>query len=137
MLIRDIILEDIIDDVLEDESDGRGDVNLISTLEFLRNRAHDTHIQPKIRADSLINLVQTSGEQAYTLDNLLHSFKDNQTVKSLIKSIKDDNNGVKYVYLQPYADDTELSIDQDGAPIRTPPEKTVDSMAKSALAKRS
>ncbi len=137
MLIRDIILEDIIDDVLEDESDGRGDVNLISTLEFLRNRAHDTHIQPKIRADSLINLVQTSGEQAYTLDNLLDSFKDNQTVKSLIKSIKDDNNGVKYVYLQPYADDTELSIDQDGAPIRTPPEKTVDSMAKSALAKRS
>ena len=137
MLIRDIILEDIIDDVLEDESDGRGDVNLISTLEFLRNRAHDTHIQPKIRADSLINLVQTSGEQAYTLDNLLDSFKDNQTVKSLIKSIKDDNNGVKYVYLHPYADDTELSIDQDGAPIRTPPEKTVDSMVKSALAKRS
>ena len=137
MLIRDIILEDIIDDVLEDESDGRGDVNLISTLEFLRNRAHDTHIQPKIRADSLINLVQTSGEQAYTLDNLLDSFKDNQTVKSLIKSIKDDSNGVKYVYLQPYADDTELSIDQDGAPIRTPPERTVDSMAKSALAKRS
>lgn len=137
MYIKEIIVEDIVDDMLEDEADTRGDANLITTLEFLRNRAHDTHVQPKIRADSLINLVQTTGEQAFTLENLLNAFKTNQELKSLIKDIKDDNNGVKYVYLNPFADDSEVAALGDTNAPRTPPERTVDSMAKSALAKRS
>jgi hypothetical protein len=123
--------------MLEDEADTRGDANLITTLEFLRNRAHDTHVQPKIRADSLINLVQTTGEQAFTLENLLNAFKTNQELKSLIKDIKDDNNGVKYVYLNPFADDSEVAALSDIQAPRTDPERTVNSMAKSALAKRS
>jgi len=77
MRIRDIIVEDHIDDMLEDEADGRGDSNLITTLEFLRNRAHDTHVQPRVRADSLINLVQKTGEQQFTLENLLDAYSDN------------------------------------------------------------
>lgn len=43
MRIREVIVENIdeyIDEVLEDEADGRGDANLLTTLEFLRNRAH-------------------------------------------------------------------------------------------------
>ena len=59
------------------------------------------------------------------------------TLKGLIKDIKDDNNGVKYVYLQPFADDSEVAALGDTNAPRTPPERTVDSMAKSALAKRS
>jgi hypothetical protein len=137
MYIKEIIVEDIVDDMLEDEADTRGDANLITTLEFLRNRAHDTHVQPKIRADSLINLVQTTGEQAFTLENLLNAFKTNQELKSLIKDIKDDNNGVKYVYLNPFADDSEVAALSDIQAPRTDPERTVNSMAKSALAKRS
>lgn len=136
MRINDIIVEDQIDDMLEDEADGRGDSNLITTLEFLRNRAHDTHVQPRVRADSLINLVQTTGEQQFTLENLLDAYSDNENIKALIKDIKDDSTGVKYVYLQPFADDTEMAaIGDENAP-RTAPEKTVDAMAKSALAKR-
>ena len=136
MKIRDIIVEDAIDDMLEDEAEGRGDANLITTLEFLRNRAHDTHVQPRVRADSLINLVQTTGDQQFTLENLLDSYKDNENVKNLIKDIKDDANGIKYVYLVPFADDSELAgLGDENAP-RTAPEKTVDAMAKSALAKR-
>jgi len=137
MQIKEIIVEDIVDEMLEDEADTRGDFNLITTLEFLRNRAHDTHVQPKIRADSLINLVQTEGEQAFTLENLLSAFKNNQELKNLIKDIKDDNNGVKYVYLQPFADDSEVAAQSDVNAPKTPPERTVDAMAKSALAKRS
>lgn len=137
MQIKEIIVEDIVDEMLEDEADTRGDFNLITTLEFLRNRAHDTHVQPKIRADSLINLVQTEGEQAFTLENLLSAFKNNQELKNLIKDIKDDNNGVKYVYLQPFADDSEVAVQSDVNAPKTPPERTVDAMAKSALAKRS
>jgi hypothetical protein len=137
MRIRELIFEDIIDDVLEDEADGRGDANLLTMLEFLRNRAHDTHIQPRIRMDSLINLIQGAGEQQFSLENLLSAYKDNPNVKNLIKDIKDDSTGVKYVYLEPFADDEELSgIDTINSP-KTAPERTVDSMAKSALAKRS
>lgn len=140
MRIKEVITEDFdtyIDEVLEDEADGRGDANLLTTLEFLRNRAHDTHIQPRIRVDSLINLVQGTGEQQFNLENLLAAYKDNQDVKNLIKDIKDDSSGVKYVYLEPFADDEEMGdIASDGAP-KTAPERTIDSMAKSALAKRS
>jgi hypothetical protein len=137
MRITDIIVEDNIDDMLEDEADGRGDSNLITTLEFLRNRAHDTHVQPRVRADSLINLVQTTGEQQFTLENLLDAYSDNENIKALIKDIKDDSTGVKYVYLQPFADDSEMAAVGDENAPRTAPEKTVDAMAKSALANRS
>jgi len=137
MRIRDIIVEDHIDDMLEDEADGRGDANLITTLEFLRNRAHDTHVQPRVRADSLINLVQKTGEQQFTLENLLDAYSDNENIKALVKDIKDDSTGVKYVYLQPFADDSEVAAVGDENAPRTAPEKTVDAMAKSALANRS
>lgn len=139
MRISDIILiEDEIDDMLEDEAVNRGDAKLLTTLEFLRSRAHDTHIQPKIRVDSLINLIHTAGEQQFNLDRLLAAYKTNTAVKNLIKDIKDDESGVKYVYLTPFVDD-DVAADPDmssNAP-KTAPEKTVDAMAKSALAKRS
>lgn len=137
MKVNEIVVEDVIDDMLEDEAEGRGDANLMTTLEFLRNRAHNSHVQPRIRVDSLINLVQTTGEQQFTLENLLDSFKDNQNVKSLIKDIKDDSNGVKYVYLTPFADDSDVASISDTEAPRTDPEKTVNAMAKSALANRS
>jgi hypothetical protein len=136
MKVIDVIVEDAIDDMLEDEADGRGDSNLVTTLEFLRNRAHDIHVQPRVRADSLINLVQTTGQQQFTLENLLDAIKNNEQIKSLIKDIKDDSNGIKYVYLEPFADDSEEAEFGNTESPKTAPEKTVDSMAKSALAKR-
>jgi hypothetical protein len=141
MRVREVIVENLdkyLDEVLEDEADGRGDANLLTTIEFLRNRAHDTHIQPRIRVDSLINLVQGAGEQQFNLENLLDAYKNNPDVKNLIKDIKDDPSGVKYVYLEPFADDDEEVGDLgDGSTPKTAPERTVNSMAKSALAKRS
>lgn len=140
MRIREVVVENLdtyIDEVLEDEADGRGDANLLTTLEFLRNRAHDTHIQPRIRVDSLINLVQSTGEQQFNLENLLGAYKNNPAMKSLIKDIKDDSSGVKYVYLEPFADDQETLAPDSRQGTKTAPERTVDSMAKSALAKRS
>jgi len=60
---------------------------------------------------------------------------NNETLKELIKDIKDDATGVKYIYLAPFADDDEeAEIGDINAP-RTPPEQTVNSMAKSALCK--
>jgi hypothetical protein len=140
MRIHEVILENLIDEVdevLEDEADGRGDANLLTMLEFLRNRAHDTHIVPRIRVDSLINLVQGTGEAQFSLDNLLEAYKSNPNIKNLIKDIKDDSSGVKYVYLQPFEDDIDQPAELGQEIPRTAPERTVDSMAKSALAKRS
>lgn len=140
MRIQEVIVEsfdEYIDEVLEDEADDRGDANLLTMLEFLRNRAHDTHIQPRIRVDSLINLIQGSGEKQFNLENLLDAYKDNSNVKALIKDIKDDSSGVKYVYLTSFADDEEMTDIGSSAGPKTAPEKTIDSMAKSALAKRS
>jgi hypothetical protein len=140
MRISEVIVEgldEIVDEVLEDEADGRGDANLLTMLEFLRNRAHDTHIVPRIRIDSLINLVQSAGEAQFSLDNLLDAYKSNPDIKNLIKDIKDDSSGVKYVYLQPFEDDIDQPAEFGQEVPRTPPERTVDSMAKSALAKRS
>ena len=140
MRIQEVITENLdkyLDEVLEDEADGRGDANLLTTLEFLRNRAHDTHIQPRIRVDSLINLVQKTGESQFNLENLLDAYKSNPNIKNLIKDIKDDSSGVKYAYLEPFADDTDQPAEIGQEIPRTAPERTVDSMAKSALAKRS
>jgi hypothetical protein len=140
MRIQEVITENLdkyLDEVLEDEADGRGDANLLTTLEFLRNRAHDTHIQPRIRVDSLINLVQKTGESQFNLDNLLDAYKSNSDIKNLIKDIKDDSSGVKYVYLEPFADDTDQPAEIEQEIPSTAPERTVDSMAKSALSKRS
>jgi hypothetical protein len=64
---------------------------------------------------------------------------NNDAVKNLIKDVKDDPSGVKYVYLTPSADDESEQEDEigDKDTPRSAPEKTVNSMAKSALAKRS
>lgn len=140
MRIKEVITENLdkyVDEVLEDEADGRGDANLLTTLEYLRNRAHNTHIQPRIRVDSLINLVQTQGEAQFSLENLLDAYKGNPDIKNFIKDIKDDSSGVKYVYLQPFQDDTDMPPEIGQEIPKTAPERTIDSMAKSALAKRS
>ena len=135
MRIRDIIIEDYYDDILEDEASDPVILDLMGIIEELRNRAHDSHAVPRVRADSLINLVQLRHPQ-FNLDILTQAMSNNENLKNMIKDIKDDATGVKYVYLAPYAEDDELAaVGNETAP-RTAPEKTVDAMAKSALAKR-
>lgn len=137
MQVKEIITESPVDDIIEDEAETRGDANLITALEFLRNRSHDKHLVPKVRTDSLINMVRNTGQEEFNLEALLDAFKTNDTVKGLIKDIKDDTNGNKYVYLQTFADDNldDASLLDSDAP-KTPPEKTVSSMAKRAAANR-
>lgn len=124
-------------DHIEDEADERGDVNLIAALSFLQNRSNNQHLVPKIRADALINMVKNSGVEAFNLESLENAKQTNNAVKQLVKDIKDDENGTKYVYLNPRAEDDFSAQPGDMNAPRTPPEKTVGAMAKSALAKRS
>ena len=127
-----------LDDVIEDEADTRGDHNLANVLETLRNRAHDTHDVPMVRVDSLINMIRRMpGTEMFTVENLMDAYKSNETIKNLVKDIKDNKDGVKYVYLATFADDPDSTdLDAMGGQVSNP-EKTIDSMAKRALSKRS
>lgn len=140
MRAREFIVEVGGDGYLEDEADTRGDDNLAGVLETLRHQAHDKHDVPMIRVESLINMVRNlPGTEMFTVENLMDAYKSNETIKNLVKDIKDNKDGIKYVYLTTFADDPETGDDTlstAGDQVANP-EKTIDSMAKRALAKRS
>lgn len=140
MRFAEIINEDSgIGAMIEDEAETRGDSVLATALEELRNRAHG-HSVPKVRVDSLVNLVKRlPGGESFNADALESARKSNDTIKNLVTDIKDDENGVKYVYLATFSDDgfgdESTPGAEDGA--QTAPEKTVSSMANRALGNRS
>lgn len=139
MRAHEFIAEGSIDGIIEDEADQRGDENLANALETLRNQAHDTHDVPMVRVDSLINIVRKMpGTEMFSVENLMDAYKSNETIKNLVKDIKDNKDGIKYVYLTTFADDPDTGDDLLGQAAGgvTDPVKTVGSMAKRALSKR-
>jgi hypothetical protein len=130
------------EDIVEDEAEARGDIDLITTLEFLRNQSAGKHLVPRVRVDSLINMINMhNGNETFSNPSLMNAFKSNEVVKNLIADIKDDEStGIKYVYLQPTESDDPDQIDgsAEGANVvKTEPEKVVSSMANKAIANRS
>lgn len=137
MRAHEFLREDFTD-VVEDDAELRGDSNLASTLETLRNQSHDTHDVPMVRVDSLINIVrELPGSEMFNVENLMDAYKSNETIKNLIKDIKDNKDGVKYVYLATFADEPGDSTLDAATNVVNNPEKTIDSMAKRAASKRS
>ena len=139
MRLREFIKEDSgFEGIIEDEAETRGDAVLATALEELRNRAHG-HTVPKVRVDALVNLVKRlPGGEMFNAEALEAARKSNEAIKNLIADIKDDADGVKYVYLTTFKDD-EFGNDELGATGevgQTAPEKTVSSMATRALGKR-
>jgi hypothetical protein len=114
------------------------DAKLVSVLEFLRNRAHNKKLTPTIGTPSLINMVKNlGGSEFFNYENLEAAQQRNPTVGALIKSLDREK-----ITLQPFGDELDASeVEQAEAnkeKTSTPnPEKTVDSMAKRALSKRS
>lgn len=108
--------------------------NLISTLETLRDRTD------QIRVDSLVNLVRKKpGSEMFNIDLLIAAYKDNQAVKNLITNIKDDDTGVKYVYLKGITTDQDSDINVGDSDIDAAVDNaqaTVSSMARRAAKKR-
>lgn len=116
-----------------------GDANLVTTLQFLRNRAHNKSLTPIIGTTSLINMVRNQGGSEYfSLDNLMAAQERNPAVAELIKSIDKEK-----VTLQPFGDEVDAAeVDKAEAEkettAKTPdPEKTVKAMAKRAASNRS
>lgn len=126
-----------IDGLVEDEAQDPAILDLIAIIDEWRFQSGHLHTVPKLRAVSLINLMKKDHPE-FTLEILEKAKANNEMVKKLIKDIKDDERGVKYVYLTPAADEDgeETEVGDMSAP-RAPAEKIVGSMAKSALANRS
>jgi len=141
MRITEIIREslDIVDEVIEDEADSRGDSALITILEWLRNEAQTSGaVTPRVKVDTVIERVrEIPGNEAFNYAALEAAHDHNDTVKSLIKDIKDDEkSGSKYVYLTLPENtiDPEDPLGAQGAPAGDP-SKIVSKMANRAAAK--
>ena len=128
------------EDIIEDEADARGDMDLITTLEFLRSQSAGKHLVPRVRVDSLINMINMhSDTETFSNSSLMDAFKTNDAVKNLIADIKDDEtSGIKYVYLKPLNGDDGLEGAPDDADtVKSEPGKIVSKMADKAIANRS
>ena len=93
MRIRDIIAESFIEnEAIEDEAETRGDSALITVLEWLRHEAEQSAaVTPRVAVDTVIERVRDiPGNEAFNFAALDAAFKSNDTVKGLIKAIKDD-----------------------------------------------
>ncbi len=124
------------EDVIEDEAEARGDGDLITTLEFLRNQSAGKHLVPRVRVDSLINMINMHNDVDYSNNDLMNAYKTNEVVKNLISDIKEDEKtGIKYVYLK-NIDDEELG-NVGGEESGEDSAKIVSGMADKAVANRS
>jgi len=138
MRINEIILEDttVPGSAIEDEAETRGDSALLTTLEWLRHEAQQSNaVTPRVAVDTVIERVRAiPGNEAFNFAALEAANEHNETVKSLIKDIKDDEKtGAKYIYLalpENTVDDSDPLGAQDAAP--GDPAKVVSSMAKRA-----
>lgn len=132
---------DDLGDFIEDDADHEANDALINTLRELQFSAGTKKI-PKIAVSALLNLVKTKpGGEAFDLNALDKAKKNDETVKTMIKSIEDNDEGVKYVFLNPTepidGPAGDVGGGADGTAGMTAPEKTVASMANRALSARS
>ena len=107
--------------------------NLVTALELIRNRYKDRKELPKIKTQSLINLVLNT-DKTFDYDALVSANENNPAIKNMIKSYNKD-----HVELRPageYADnDATTTNPPEGDPTQLPVD-TVPDMAKRAAKKR-
>lgn len=106
--------------------------NLVTALELIRNRYKDKSTLPKIRTQSLINLVLNT-DRTFDYDALVSANESNPAVKNLIKSFNRD-----FVELRPADElaDQEGTTTNVGDKTTDAPVDTVANMAKRAGKKR-
>jgi hypothetical protein len=123
MKISEIICED---ESAEDQLAGPSlDDNLLPVLMFLKKQSDDREVTPKLRTDSLIQLVQNAGDLSFSYDDLVSAHENNDAVKELISSFNEDE-----VTLKSGNDNDEEEHDSEGP--AQDPQAVVHSMAQKA-----
>ena len=120
----------------QDSSDDVIKAQIITVLEFLRNRAHDKKLLPSIGTAGLINMInnQLPGS-ALTYDVLKAMVDSDQTLQGLVQDCQRD-----VTTLQPFGDEPnapqEPEEEQGEGGGAKDPTKIVNAMAKKAAANR-
>jgi hypothetical protein len=136
----EFIKEEVIENIdenggLEDAADSRGDENIISALGTLKNQSQDTHTEPRIKMGAIVNILRNMpGTEMFSAENFKDAVKSNPKVKALVKDIKDNDEGISYVYISTDSNDESGELPPQAT--TADPEKTVGAMAKRALGKR-
>jgi hypothetical protein len=125
---------------VEDDADNHCAEIVASVLDNIVASSDHAEI-PKIRLDALVSLVRDiPGAEAFNAESLKMCQQHNDAVGNLIANVKEDENGVKYVYLNREDalgfDETGEGEDGQDSPTMTAPEKTVAQMAKRAASNR-
>jgi hypothetical protein len=124
MRVNEIIRED----VSAEEQLGDSSVsNLIPVLMFLRKRSEDKGITPKLRTNSLIQLVQNAGDASFSYPTLAAAYEGNEAVKELIADFNQDE-----ITLTTDLDSAEDAHDDAEEGKERDPQQVVASMAKKA-----
>jgi len=133
-----LVFEDDVSAYIEDDADHEANSALLDTLREIQFSSDHAQV-PKVSVQALINLVKEKpGGEAFNLELLEKARKNNETVKNIITDIKDDDKGIKYVFIKPTDPDVAEPSEVGGGPTagQTAPEKTVSQMAKRAAGKR-
>jgi len=110
--------------IKEDEAGGDDmAANIVTLLQFLKNRSEESQSSPKISTDSFIKLVQNTGYKNFGYDDLVAA-NEIPTVKNLIKSF---NEHEVVINLRGTTDTTSVVNKR-----KQDPESTVKSMANRA-----
>ena len=132
MRISEIIKEDI---SAEEQLSGGLSANLVPVLMFLKNRSEDKELAPKLRTDSLIQLVKNAGDTTFNYEALVAAHESDEAVKELIKSFNE-----KEILLKSELDQSHETHGDDSAEDSegnaADPTETVGSMAKRAAKNR-
>lgn len=129
MKINEIVFEDT---SAADQLGGEDSLttNLLPVLMFLKKRSEDKELSPKLRTDSLIQLVQNAGDTTFNYETLADAYENNEAVKELIKNFNEEDIEL--------ASDSDKDEDHyDHVERKADPQKTVKSMAAKARANRS
>ena len=119
-----------------DELAGR----VLTTIEFLRNRAHNKGMMPTASTTGFLNMINNAGGTpgGMNYDTLLQLMDKNKAVKNLMQSPPTRDQ----IQFKPFGDEpgaeTEPEPESDNSKAKgKDPTKTVDAMAKRAAAARS
>jgi hypothetical protein len=121
-----------IDEVIH-SSENTPESNLVTALSLLRNRYKDTETPPKIKTQSLINMILNT-DRTFNYEALVAANKNDPAVKNLIKSFNREQ-----VVLQPFgdeADSADITTNTPDGDLTQNPVDTVDDMAKRAAKTR-
>lgn len=121
-------INEVIQPALETPED-----NLVTALELLRYRFKDKKLTPKIKTDSLINIIRNT-DKMFDYDALVQAHETNPALQNLIKSFNREE-----VILTPFGDEKDAAqpddqvVSPDAAQQAT---DVVSNMAKKAAKRR-